>query len=244
VIEKGWPLPMLCKVLRVSLLASFALATLPTSGTARAMKSFVDSRVLLDQAVKNINSVSTLVYSTHGTQVSTRLSLTFEVTGQEDEVHNREQDHESLTASGLRANGTHATVQYAVDVIFVSGKTYFRRSTDKGRWLVQSGMRYRDTYAGFGFSRGRTRLAYAPSTKLSFVGAAGGLTHLRVRVSVGQDQHNDDIYISGGIKPYVVRVDTSRIVTQNGIQVTEHSRTDYGPFNQVLVITPPAASAS
>jgi hypothetical protein len=31
---------------------------------------------------------------------------------------------------------------------------------------------------------------------------------------------------------------------QNGGTVTEHTRTDYGPFNQTLVITPPIGSST
>jgi hypothetical protein len=211
---------------------------------SRQVWASASPRALLDQAVNNTNAVDTLVYTTHGTQRSSHLLLHVAIVGQEDEIHNREQDHESLTATGKRSDGTPATINYTVDVIFVGGKTYFRRSIDNGRWRTLKGMDYRDSYAGIEFRRGRTKLGYGTSLKFVQIDQVGGVTHLRAAIGLLHDQGTDDVYISGGTKPYVVRVDTTRTAIQNGLKVVEQSRTDYGPFNQTLVITPPTGAST
>jgi hypothetical protein len=198
-------------------------------------------QALVAQATHNTNTVRTLIH--HDTITISGSSLTVKVNanGAEDEVHNREQDHESVVVTGKTSKNQVKTIRYTADIIFMNNKTYYRVSLANNTWQSRSGMTFNDPYTG-GWKRGRTTVSYPKGTTFKLVDTSAGQTHVRADISSSSQTGTVDLWISGGSKPYVVKED-QKLHTKTG-KGTVHIITSFGPFDSVVLVQPPSSGAS
>jgi hypothetical protein len=206
-----------------------------------------DSAALLRQAMSNTNHVKTLVYTSETNQKTKTLSVQILIRGEEDEVHNRERDHEEIVLSGKNPSGQPATARYVADVVFLNGKTYYRRTVDHGKWHTKNGMTFQDPNERVvAFKRGRTKVSFPSVAHFSPVSsnAPNGETRYHAAYTYKGAAVVEDVYVSGGSTPFVVEDDLSAPFRQAGQTIQSRTVTKYGPFNQTLVIEPPTQSAT
>lgn len=198
---------------------------------------------LLSKAFHNTNTVKTLIYTQTTTQTSSSIKATIVFRGEEDEVANREADHETVTAQIRQTNGKTQKVHYTLDIVFMQGQTYYRSSLQHNQWHMKKGMTFQDGFLGTVWKRGRTMVSFKPMPTFSLVGHSGGQTQVRAHVSDTHGTGTVDLFISGGSQPYVVIQDTAGKETIGGQTIQSKSETKYGPFNQTLNIQAPANGA-
>jgi hypothetical protein len=196
---------------------------------------------LVAKAVKDTNTVTSLIHHDSTTIVNPSITLSFTASGMEDEKRNREQDHEDVHVRGLNKQKKVQSLHYTADIIFMNGKTYYRVSTlAKDAWQTASGMKFNDPYTG-GWKRGRTTIKIPKGAKFSLVGTSGGETRVRTPFSNANLTGTMDLWITGGAKPYVVKeqiAETSRKVKT----ATERFTSTLGSFNTTILIQPPTGS--
>jgi hypothetical protein len=244
----------------LSLLAFVSLIT-----QSQPRTSATDAQQLLAKAIHDTNTVRTLVHHDTMTQVlPNHVTVTISVLGQEDEVRNRERDVESVTLKGVQRNGKHATVHYALEIIFVNGHTFARGLSPHTTWQIYAGTQFTDRISGVGFKRARTTVPTYTYVKSSVIdqGSSAAGTHLRAQLQTHQPHGASivhgvlDLWVSTGSLPYIVREDIHGTVVQvvreriHGKPVqrryliadTEHNT--YGPLNQPLNIQAPVVGSS
>jgi hypothetical protein len=223
-------------ILRLAALGGTALALVawPQSGAAAA------SPPALAKAVRNTDTVRTLVYHSDTTESGNGLTIHVTNIGQEDEVHNRERDGEDVTVH-TKQNGKTRTIHYTLDLIFMNGRTYYRTTlAHNNQWQTHSGMSLCDPIRNC-WQRGRTTLTNL--LPLAFSPVAGSATHFRAAVKQKTTHGTIDAWISSGKTPYVTRVLQNEVITTSGVSVKNHVDTTYGPFNSALVIQAPSGTA-
>lgn len=228
---------MRSRVFCSGLIALTALATLPGAHPDAASASSI-----LTQAVHDTNTVTTLVYGMGESQRYPNgnvISVT--VQGQEDEVRNSEHDRETIVLRSKAKGGKLETRAYAVDVIFVGGKTYYEFPLRDKIWHEHAGMVYRDPLASFKRSR----------TKVSFKGAtlkpAGSVLNGDLRFKGSFRGHGETaamtVLVSTGKKPYIFSVALAGTLRgSKGQSLKFVQQTTYGPFDTPLSITAPVSS--
>ena len=164
--------------------------------------------------------------------------------GAEDEVQNRERDYESVNIQALGQNGKTQKLHYTVDIIFMNGQTYYRTSLQQNKWKSHSGMVFPDPATGSEWRRARTTVYVPAGAKFTQVGGASS-GHIRMHTSFKTStiHGTEDLWISGGKTPYVVRQDLLRSQGTGANQVTLHTVTSLGPFNRPMNIQPPTVGA-
>jgi hypothetical protein len=167
------------------------------------------------------------------------------ISGQEDEVRNRERDLESVTVTGKQQNGTSRKLHYTTEIIFYGGQTYYRSSADKNVWHQKPGMsKLCDNFLKNCWQRGRTKVDLAGSG-FHLVGgdSAGGALHYRTTVTKKGYKGTSDVWTSAGPTSYVQRLLQVGVATSGTQKETVRVDTTYGPFNTTLNIQPPGSSA-
>lgn len=217
------------------LVGAMPLAGSQWSGTADAAP---DVSALIATAEHNTNTVNTLVHRDTISIITPSITVKVSARGAEDEVHNREQDYESVSVKASGTGGTVKTLNYTVDIIFMKGLTYYRTSLSNNQWKTRKGMSFPDPYTG-GWRRGRTTIKFPKSYKFQFESKSGGETRVQAATSDATTAGTVDLWISGGSKPYVVRMDQNYHAIKRA-STTEHVRMLLGPFNSRLVIVPPS----
>lgn len=228
----------------IAALTALLLATLPVAGNSqiRLAAAATDLQTLITTAEHNTNTARTLVH--RDTTVITNSTLTVNVTsrGSEDEVHNREQDYESVNVTTHGGSSAAKKLHYTVDIIFMKGMTYYRLSSTGNKWKTLKGMTFPDPYTG-GWKRGRTTIAFPKTVKFQQVSTSGGQTHVRAPQSQTGAAGTVDLWISGGSTPYVVREEQA-FHTTTGKSASLHSTMSLGPFNTPMVIQAPSTQGS
>jgi hypothetical protein len=194
-------------------------------------------QALLAQAVRDTNTVHTLIYTSTSTQTTANTRVIITSRGEEDEVQNRERDQESVTAEMRQSNGQTKKIHYTADIIFLAGHTYYRTSLQSNTWHSRSGMRICDQVIGTCWQRTRTTIKLSGATLHQ---VATSSTHLQGPVKVKGGTGTVDVWLSDGSKPYVTRVVQTGTATVQGQKVESSVTTNYGPFNQSLTIAKPA----
>ena len=197
---------------------------------------------LVASAEHNTNTVRTLVHRDQDTITMPSQNVTITANGSEDEVHNREQDYESVTVVGRTGSTKGKKLHYTIDIIFLNGMTYYRVSTLGKAWKSQKGMTFPDPYTG-GWKRGRTTVSFPKTVTFHEVGTSGGETHVRATLPGTTVAGTADLWISGGAQPYVVREDEN-YHTVKGARASEQTHVLFGPFNTPIVITAPSSQSS
>lgn len=209
--------------------------------TAHAGPVIPDPQKILSMAAHNTNTVRTLVHTVQTSTVSTAYSMSASIRGEEDEVANRERDHESVTYILKTSDGQKHTIVHTADVIFISGKTYYRTSTDKNVWHVRPGSSYTDPITRDTFKRARTTIPTPKTLKWAVVSTSGGGTQLRTAVHRKNLTATEYLFISGGSKPFVIRTVDDATQTAGKQKAHVHSVNTYGSFNKPLKIEAPGA---
>lgn len=223
--------------------AAFLLTTsLATSGWAPAAHAASNVQALLAEAEHNTNTVNTLVHTDQNTVTTATMTLKVSAHGAEDEIHNREQDYESVSVTGHGAGSKIRNLHYTVDIIFMNGLTYYRTSLTHNIWASHPGMVFPDPYTG-GWKRGRTSVSFPKSVKFKEVGTSGGQTQVRASIIRPALAGTINLWISGGAKPYIVREDENYHPTQGKVG-SAHVQISFGPFNAPTVIEPPSKLGS
>jgi hypothetical protein len=192
--------------------------------------------------VSDTDSVRTLVH--HDTMAITAKNGSVHVVahGTEDEVHNREQDYESVSVTQIATGGKTAKLHYTVDLIFMNGLTYYRTSAAPTQWKKLKGMKFADPYTG-GWQRGRTTVDVPAGADWKVVGTSGGQSHVQTAFKTATTAGIEDLWVTTGSKPYVAREDTSYHTTK-GTAVTIKRSVRFGPFNSAVTIGPPAQASA
>jgi hypothetical protein len=226
--------------------AALALTIVP-SILARPHSASAASSIqsLVAQAQHNNDTVNTLMHRDTETIAAKGVTVSVSSHGAEDEVHNREQDFESVTLHGLGPNGKAVTQHYTVDIIFLNGMTYYRSSLSQNKWKSYKGITFQDPFTG-GWRRARTTVIDANYKVSPFteVGTSGGQTHVRGTFTDAKHKQAGtiDLWISGS-KPYVVQ-EVQNIHSTQGTKITEKIQSLFGPFNTRLIILPPTNQGS
>lgn len=199
---------------------------------------------LLTQAEHDTNTVASLTHHDTQTVTSSNVSITLALHGSEDEAHNREADSESATYIGKTSAGKSRTIHYTLDIIFMNGTTYYRSSlVSKNKWLSRKGLSLQDPYSGVGWRRARTTVPVIASlvkhVKYHLIGTSGGLTHFHGSFKAPTFAGTDDLWVSGGSHPYVVR-EQQRYHSTTKLKQTVVAVDNFGGFNSPVVITPPS----
>jgi len=232
-----------CRLLgQIVAAASLLVAPFAASGWVQAAHAATNVQVLLSEAEHNTNTVNTLAHTDKNTVTTATMTLKVSARGAEDEIHNREQDYESVSVTGHGAASKIRTVHYTVDIIFMNGLTYYRTSLTHNVWASHPGMTFPDPYTG-GWKRGRTTVSFPKSVKFKEVGTSGGQTQVRASIAQPALAGTIDLWISGGAKPYIVREDESYHSTK-GKAGSAHVQISFGPFNTPTVIEPPSKLGS
>lgn len=223
--------------------AVFLLATpFATSGWVQSAQAASNVQVLLAKAEHNTNTVKTLAHTDQNTVTTATTTLKVSAHGAEDEIHNREQDYESVSVTGHGAGNKIRHLHYTVDIIFMNGLTYYRTSLTHNVWASHPGMTFPDPYTG-GWKRGRTTVSFPTSVKFKEVGTNGGQTQVRASIVQPALAGTIDLWISGGAKSYIVRED-ERYHPTKGKAESAHVQVSFGPFNATTVIEPPSKLGS
>ena len=229
--------------LRRALLGLGALTTPIFTSWSAASAGSPNAQQLLARAIRNTNSVRTLTYTSTVTLSSKYFAFRTVNRGQEDERGNRERDHESATVQTKDKTGRQQTIRYTVDVIFIHGRTYYRSSLLKNNaWQEQAGTTLLDPVLGRlgnGWARKRTTVKIGPVNKYVLI-SQGAQSHLRASVKKNGSSGVEDIFISNGSTPYVVRDVIQNTIVLQGQTVKQRQQVDYGPFNQALNIDLPS----
>jgi hypothetical protein len=200
---------------------------------------------LLSRAVKDTNSVRTLVYTTKSVESGKNLSLTITMQGAEDEVANRERDRETVTAVARAPQGGKRTLHYTLDIIFMGGKTYYRNSLQqKNAWQTRVGMKFADTITGVTWQRGRTTVGdWTHPMKLVGALTSNGAEY-KGRTSKATQQLPLQVWVSGGAHPYVTRevITADKMVQGQRLHYVEQQV--FGPFDQPISIAQPATGST
>lgn len=196
---------------------------------------------LLASAEHNTNTVRTLQHHDVIQETAGSVSINAVVTGQEDEVRNRERDFETVTAKGKLASGKTKTIHYTLEVIFLNGHTYFRTTLAKNKWQKHAGLTLSDPYSGITFHRARTTVTFQPA--LHFTAVGGSQTHLQAQVAKSGVRSVYQVWLSNGATPYVTRELTKYASSKKG-HPTGSTETTFGPFNKPIVILPPTSQGS
>lgn len=224
------------------LIAVPLLAAVDAGRSMAAMGRATAAQTLVQKAERNTNSVKSLVHRDIWNTKTAALTISVVARGAEDEVRNREQDAESVTVVGKDAQGNRRTLRYAVKIVFMNGKTYYKITPPGGAWKVRSGMTFSDPYAGT-WRRGRTMVSYPSTLPFTVVGTAGGKTHVRAPLKGKNYVGSVDLWISTGATPYIVRKVESLRSTK-GRAISQRTSIDFGPYNSTLVIEPPTQGGS
>lgn len=229
------PFPRALAALGISLTLAAGLA-LPTHASS--------AQSLLNRAVRDTNTVRTLVYTTKSVETGKNLSLTINMEGAEDEVANRERDRETVTAVARTPQGGKRTVHYTLDIIFMSGKTYYRDSLQNKAWQSRSGMKFADSFSGVSWQRGRTTVGDW-TLPLKLVGAVtSNGAEFKGRTSKAAQQLPLQVWVSGGAHPYVTRQVITADKTVQGQHLHYVQQQQFGPFNQPISIAQPATGST
>lgn len=226
-----------------ALLRACLLGILALGGWHRPSHVFAAS--LLTTAIHDTDTVKTLQYSMEIVQRFSNGTLTSIVQGKEDEVRNREQDHQAVVERVKNKKGKMVTAAYSVNVVFLNGETYYQHPLLKDKtWHTKGGMAFSDGISKF--QRGRTTVNLGgPFTGVHLVPAgtaSNGDARFHGRISKKALSGTVDVLVSRGKIPYVASVAESVTQQVKGKMVTSQSRIVYGPFNQTLNITSPIAS--
>lgn len=230
------------------LLAAGAIALALTFGTVPLHTDAAGSvPSLLAQAIKNTNTVKTLVHHDTITIVSPTYSMSDTSRGLENETQNREQDYESVTVKTHPKTGTAKSLHYTIDIIFMNGQTYYRASQLQNKWKTAKGMTFKDPYTG-GWERGRTTVGFKGiSLTYTQVGQSSGQTQFHTTYSKTQNgitlKLDADLWVSSGNTPYVVRQRTVQTESKGTQKITQTIDMNLGPFNQPANIQPPTIGA-
>lgn len=226
---------------RIIILVALVVPPLGLAWPARPASAASSVQALVAQAEHNTNTVRTLVHHDRRIITSVNGKVTVNDRGAEDEVHNRERDYESVTVRakiGKKVQRLH----YTADIIFMKGRTYYRISLAKNKWQTRKGMTFADPYAG-GWKRGRTTVSFLKGFNFQRVGVAGGKTHVRSTFSKSGAAGSVDLWITGGAKPYVVRVVYRyHLIKQRASSF--YMNETLGPFNGPVVVLPPINGTS
>jgi hypothetical protein len=224
------------------LFVAAALALLPGQAIP-AVQASTSVQPLVTQAIKNTNSVHTLMHHDTNSISSAGITVKFTGTGSEDEVKNREQDYESVSVTGKTSAGKTVNLHYTADIIFLNRMTYYRISApiQNNTWKTLKGMVFNDPYTG-GWRRGRTTVIVQKGAVFNQVGVSGGLTQVRATVTLKTEVDTVDLWISSGSTPYVVREVFDAHSTQ-GPTASRHFDINFGPFNTPLTIQAPSTGA-
>jgi hypothetical protein len=184
------------------------------------------------------NTVRTLIHNDKITITTKDATVKVTSRGEEDEARNREQDYESVSVQGRARNGTQQKLHYTVSIIFLNGQTYYKSSLSHNGWQMHPGTTFQDPFTG-GFQRGRTTVPFSPTTKFAQVGHTGsGGTQMHGTFHKSTYSGTEDLWISAGKTPYVVRDEVTYQYTTGG-QAKLHRVTTLGPFNRPLNIQAP-----
>lgn len=224
--------------------AAVMIAGVPVvSGSVRPAHAAGDVTALVTTAIHNTDTVNTLIHQDSRTLKARGGTLVFHGRGTEDEIHNREQDYESVSVKSKTAAGKVQSLHYTADIIFLNGMTYARISLNQNKWVSRKGSKFADPYTG-GWQRGRTTVAFPKSTsKFQQVSVSGGQTQVHATFAGTGVAGTVDLWISGGATPYVVR----QLMTEHsakGPAASEQLDIRYGPFNVPVVIVAPAKQGS
>jgi hypothetical protein len=217
-----------------------AAVAFATTAVIAPMAHAAGVAALVAKAESDTNSVKSLVHHDSTVAKNPNITISFTATGQEDELHNREQDHEDVHVRGYDSKKKLHTLHYSADIIFLGGKTYYRVSTlNKNAWQTANGMKFNDPYTG-GWKRARTKITLTKAAVFKAVGISGNQTHVRATISTARVTETDDLWISGGATPYVVK---EQIVQQSKKVkgATSTFTSTLGNFNIPLVIQSPTA---
>jgi len=208
-----------------------------------SVASASDAQALLNRAAADVNRVRTLSYVQHNTQSSSSVHLATVMRGQEDEVHNREQDREEVTLSARDAKGHVKHIHYTLDIIFVGGTIYWRSSTKPSVWTHKRAIVFRDPFTQVTWQRKRTIVEVSHLSQLAVLSSGAQGAHIEGQLVKGGQSVKHDFYLSGGSNPYVVKdvVTASQVI--QGKKVQAKTETDYGPFNTTLVIVAPSTTS-
>jgi len=202
-----------------------------------------DAQALLTQAIHNTDTVHTLVHTDTITLTATRGTAVVNARGQEDEVQNRERDYESVNVQLPGQNGSTRKLHYTVDIIFMNGQTYYRTSVQQNKWKSHSGMSFPDPYVG-GWKRARTTVLVPSGAKFAQIGgASSGQIRMHTSFKTSTIRGTEDLWISSGKTPYVVRQDVVQTQGTGANQIKLHTVTSLGPFNRPMNIQPPTVGA-
>ena len=208
-----------------------------------SVASAADAQTLLSRAATNVDRVRTLSYVQHNTQSSSTVHLATVMRGQEDEVHNREQDREEVTLNARDAQGHVKHIHYTLDIIFVGGTIYWRSSTKPSVWTHKRAIVFRDSFTQVTWQRRRTTVNVSHVSHLAILSTGVQGTHIEGQLVKGGQSVKHDFYLSGGSSPYVVKDVVSASQVIQGKKVRAVSETDYGPFNKTLVIVAPSTTS-
>ena len=227
---------------QIAAAASLLAAPLAITGWVHAAHAATNVQVLLAEAERNTNTVNTLAHTDQNTVTTATMTLKVSAHGAEDEIHNREQDYESVSVTGHGAGNKTRNLHYTVDIIFMNGLTYYRTSLTHNVWASHPGMAFPDPYTG-GWKRGRTTVSFPKSVKFKEVGMTGGQTQVEASIVQPALAGTIDLWISGGAKSYIVRED-ERYHPTKGKAGSAHVQVSFGPFNATTVIEPPSKLGS
>lgn len=225
---------------RVAAALGFAVGGLALVGWDTGAGAHESTQQLLRQAVHDTNTVRTLTHRDRFVSVNGSQTVTAAITGEEDEVLNREQDYEAVTVRDRDPKGLVKHLHYTATVVFLNGHTYYRLSLNHNVWKKGKGMVFHDPFTQ-GMQRARTTVTYPSGSRFVTVPGSGSLVHLRAIAKTAQQVSRTELWISRGAKPYVVR--ELRDIRALG---SSHNRllddAHFVSFNQQLVITAPATS--
>ena len=196
---------------------------------------------ILASAEHDTNTVHTLIHHDVITEKTASVSVVAKITGEEDEVRNREQDTEVVTATGKQSNGKTKTIHYTLEVIFMNGTTYYRTTLDKNKWQKHSGMKIADPYSGVDFARARTTVKFG--SNVHFAPVSGSKYHFRAQTTSKNVASTIQLWVTSGHTPYVQR-ELEVYHRTKGTALSGSQATTFGPFNKTLVILPPISGSS
>lgn len=232
-----------------ALIVPFAAVALILSTAASPRAASGSATTILARAIANTNSVRTLRHYDKIVRTAKYGTISIAIVGQEDEVHNRERDVETVRLSARQHNGKTVSSGYKIAVIFANGHTFVRGLTPPTTWSIRKGMQFLDQESGVGFNRSRTTVPTYPLVKPISIRSAPAGTQVRARV-LHQSQGTTlrgtiQLLIKGGLTPYVIQETVRGTVRDNkGKVLVEREDNRYGPFNTPLQIQPPVVGSS
>jgi hypothetical protein len=198
---------------------------------------------LLRHAIADTNSVRTLQYTLVERTSGATGSLITILKGAEDEVGNAEHDQEIAISSVKGKNGKTQQREYGVEIIFISGQTYWRYAFKQTAWHVRSGMDFTDPVLKVHWKRGRTKATVSSKLSLRATPGPNGTTRYAAHSAgtshgVKYDQ-NLTYVVSGGKTPYIIEEDTVGPQSYQGKTQQVSVTQKFGPFDKPLSIKAP-----